>query len=59
MGGQIVDASIVSAPVQRNSRAENTAIKDGDPPIAWTPNKKAQKDIDACWTKKYGRSYFG
>src|SRR3982751_6629433 len=29
MGGQIVDASIVSAPVQRNSRAENKAIKDG------------------------------
>src|SRR3982750_1150789 len=27
MGGQIVDASIVSAPVQRNSRAENTAIR--------------------------------
>src|SRR3954452_18456093 len=59
MGGQIVDASIVSALVQRNSRAENTAIKDGDPPIAWTPNKRAQKDIDARWTKKHGKSYFG
>src|SRR3954471_7342772 len=59
MGGQIVDASIVSAPVQRNSRAENTAIKDGDPPVAWTPNKTAQKDIDARWTKKHGKSYFG
>src|SRR3954464_11517146 len=40
MGGQIVDASIVSAPVQRNSREENKAIKDGDPPVAWKPNKK-------------------
>src|SRR4051794_17278736 len=59
MGGQIVDASIVSAPVPRNSCAENTAIKDGHPPVAWTPNKKAQKDIDARWTKKHGRSYFG
>src|SRR3954471_14071626 len=59
MGGQIVDASIVSAPVQRNSRAENTAIKDGDPPGAWKPNKKAQKDVDARWTKKHGKSYFG
>src|SRR4051812_43245961 len=47
MGGQIVDASIVSAPVQRNSREENKAIKDGDPPVAWKPNKKAQKDVDA------------
>ena len=44
MGGQIVDASIVSAPVQRNSREENQAIKDGHPPVAWKPNKKAQKD---------------
>src|SRR3954447_25717993 len=59
MGGQIVDASIVSAPVQRNSRAENTAIKDGHPPVAWKPNKKAQKDVDARWTKKHGKSYFG
>jgi transposase, IS5 family len=59
MGGQIVDASIVSAPVQRNSRAENKAIKDGDPPVAWKPNKKAQKDVDARWTKKHGKSYFG
>src|SRR3954454_12307590 len=58
-GGQIVDASIVSAPVPRNSRAENTAIKDGHPPVAWTPNKRAQKDVDARWTKKHGKSYFG
>src|SRR3954463_7169966 len=59
MGGQIVDASIVSAPVQRNSREENKAIKDGDPPVAWKPNKTAQKDVDARWTKKHGKSYFG
>jgi len=45
--------------VQRNSRAENTAIKDGDPPVAWTPNKKAQKDVDARWTKEHGKSYLG
>src|SRR3954453_20033132 len=59
MGGHIVDASIVSAPVQRNSREENKAIKDGDPPVAWKPNKKAQKDVDARWTKKDDKSYFG
>jgi len=49
----------VSAPVQRNSREENKAIKDGAPPVAWKPNKKAQKDVDARWTKKHGKSYFG
>ena len=56
MGGQIVDASIVSAPVQRNSRAENTAIKDGDPPVAWKPNTRAQKDVDARWTRSTARA---
>src|SRR3954462_6662015 len=59
MGGPIADASSVSAPVQRNSRAENKAIQDGHPPVAWKPNKKAQKDVDARWTKKHGKSYFG
>src|SRR3954464_5287794 len=59
MGGQIVGASIVSAPVQRNSREENKAIKDGDPPVGWKPNKKAQNDAAARWTKSHGKSYFG
>lgn len=30
--GQIIDASIVSALVQRNTREENAVIKDGDVP---------------------------
>ncbi len=59
MGGQIIDASIVAAPKQRNSRDENKAIKDGDPPADWKPNKRAQKDVDARWTKRHGTSFFG
>ena len=59
MGGQIIDASIVAAPKQRNSRDENQAIKDGAPPADWKPNKKAQKDVDARWTKRHGTSFFG
>jgi IS5 family transposase len=35
MGGQVVDASIVRAPVQRNRRDENEAIKAGEVPGAW------------------------
>jgi len=31
MGGQIIDASIVAAPKQRNSREDNEAIKAGEP----------------------------
>ena len=57
--GQIVDASIVAAPRQRNSRAENEAIKAGNPPADWSEAKRRQKDVDARWTKKRGQSHFG
>ena len=32
MGGQIVDATIVAAPKQRNTEAERTSIKAGEIP---------------------------
>jgi IS5 family transposase len=59
--GQIVDASIVSAPVQRNTREENAEIKADRTPEAWekNPAKLRQKDTDACWTKKRNVAYFG
>lgn len=57
--GQIVDASIVRAPIQRNSREENKLIKAGEQPDDWQENKKRQKDTDARWTKKNGKSFFG
>jgi IS5 family transposase len=57
--GQIVDASLVSVPVQRNTRDENTTIKKGDFPDGWNANKLRQKDVDARWTKKNGRSHYG
>jgi transposase, IS5 family len=61
MGGQIVDASIVPVPKQRNSRDDNAKIKAGDTPEDWErqPAKRAQKDTEARWTKKHGRSHFG
>jgi IS5 family transposase len=34
-GGQIVDATIVPVPKQRNTREENEAIKGGQTPAAW------------------------
>jgi len=58
MKGQIVDASIVNAPKQRNSRDENADIKKGTIPD-WPTNKRRQKDVDARWTKKNGKTYFG
>jgi len=57
--GQIVDASIVSVPKQRNTRQENKAIKQGNVPNSWSKNKKRQKDTDARWTKKNSRNYYG
>ena len=61
MGGQIVDASIVPVPKQHNTRQENDRIKAGDPPEDWADksHKSAQKDVDARWTKKHGRSHYG
>lgn len=57
--GSMVDASIISAPVQRNSREENTQIKNGEIPKDWNDSKKSQKDTDARWIKKNGKSQFG
>jgi len=59
--GHIIDAPIVIAPRQRNSREENQQIKDGKIPEDWNknPNKLAQKDTDARWLKKNGEKFFG
>src|SRR6266487_613159 len=60
-GGQMVDATIVPVPTQRNSRDENEAVKAGRIPEEWDnkPTKLRQKDRDARWTKRHGRSFFG
>ena len=49
MGGQIIDASIVAVPKQRNSRKENARIKAGEMPECWQdkPAKRRQKDVEA------------
>lgn len=54
MSGQLVDATIVSAPKQRITKAEKQAIKEGRVPEAWQqkPAKLRQKDCDARWTVK-------
>ncbi len=57
MSGQIVDASLVPAPKQRNSDSEKAAIKAGKSAgEIWPdqPNKAAQKDTNARWTLKIG-----
>lgn len=59
--GQIVDASFVEAPRQRNSREENAQIQDGELPdrFADNPNVARQKDIDARWAQKNHEDHYG
>ncbi len=57
--GQIIDASIVPVPIQRNPREANRRIKNGEVPQDWGDAKRAQKDVDGRWTGKRGKKYFG
>jgi IS5 family transposase len=72
--GQIIDATFVPVPIQRNSREDNALIKAGAVPLAWgqrqadtdtktniTPkfHKLAHKDLDARWTQKGGQRHYG
>jgi transposase, IS5 family len=58
MGGQIIDATIVSAPKQRNTDGEKADIRAGRIPEDWKdkPAKLAQKDRDARWTVKFSKA---
>ncbi|MEM1162013.1 MAG: transposase [Pseudomonadota bacterium] len=57
MSGQIVDASLVPAPKQRNTEDEKEAIKAGKTAFEiWPdqPDKARQKDVNVRWTLKVG-----
>ena len=58
-GGQIIDASIVQVPKQSMSKEEKSIVEDNAMPADWSPPKRRQKNIEARWTKKHGKSYFG
>ena len=52
--GQIIDATLVQVPRQRNSREDNKEIKENRMPEGWdeNPNRLQQKDLDARWVKR-------
>jgi IS5 family transposase len=59
MGGQIVDATLVAAPKQRNTADEKDAIKAGKTAGEIWPDEPAravQKDTDARWTLKFAKA---
>jgi IS5 family transposase len=60
-GGQLIDASLIPVPKQRNSRDENATIKAGECPREWDrqPAKRRQKDTEARWTVKHGENHYG
>ena len=61
--GQMIDATFVEVPRQRNTREENAQLKAGEVPEAWDkPEAKAkrrQKDTEAHWTKKNEEKHYG
>ena len=59
MKSQIVDASIVNVPKQRNSREENRRIQEGENPEDWPENKRRRKDLDARWSWENGKAFYG
>jgi IS5 family transposase len=58
MGGQIVDATLVATPKQRNSDAAKADLKAGKVPDDWKdkPARLRQKDRDARWTVKFSKA---
>ena len=61
--GNLIDATFVDVPRQRNHREENKTIKEGQIPEEWkkpeNANKLRQKDVDARWTKKNNETHYG
>jgi IS5 family transposase len=56
MGGQIIDATLIAAPRQKLTIEEKATIREGGTPADWSRAKRAQKDRDARWTLKRGRT---
>lgn len=57
--GQIVDASIIKAPITQANAREREALNRGEAPQGWSEKRLQHTDRDARWTKKHGKSYYG
>ncbi|GCY10551.1 IS5 family transposase [Escherichia coli] len=58
-GGQIIDATLVPAPRQHFTKDDKEQLNEDAMPADWKPAKRRQKDLDATWTKKHGKSHYG
>jgi len=59
--GQLIDATLVEVPRQSMTEEERKEIESGETPEDWQEDtaKLSQKDMDARWTKKHAKSYYG
>jgi len=57
--GSMIDASFTECPKQHFTKGDKEHLDNGEIPPDWSKEKTAQKDLDARWTKKGGRSYHG
>ena len=61
--GQMIDATFVEVPRQRNNREDNALIKAGETPVPWTQDAAKpmlrQKDLEARWTQKNKENHYG
>ena len=57
--GQIIDATLIPAPKQHFTKEEKTILEQDAMPSDWSGPKRRQKDLDASWTKKHGKSHHG
>jgi IS5 family transposase len=55
-GGQIVEASIVRAPITQTKSEEREALNLEQAPEGWSEKRMQHTDRDARWTKKHGKA---
>ena len=58
-GGQIIDATLAPAPRQHFTKDYKAQLKADAMPADGSLAKRRQKDLDATWTKKHGKSHHG
>ena len=58
-GGQAIDATLVSAPIQHFTKEDKAQLEQGQIPQDWSEAKRRQKDLDATHTKKHGKHHHG
>ena len=58
-GGQMIGASTVQAPKQSIKKDEKDIVAEQTTRSTGRQRSGAKQDVEARWTKKHGKSYFG